>query len=64
MFIHLEDSYNDIIIVNLNLIAYINKNALTIIISGNHGEQNGLINITLESMKRLLNIVKENIKLD
>ena len=54
-FIRLQElSYGTTIIVNIENIACVWEESSTIIVSGNHGEGNGLFYLTKESHNRLL----------
>lgn len=59
-FIRLQEShYGDTLIVNINNIACTWEGAAAIVISGNHGEGNGLFHLTQESHDRLISELKK-----
>ena len=59
MFIEIKDrQYEDNCIINTDNISIIHEGALTLTMNGVHGEGNGLLRITKEDLKRILEIVK------
>lgn len=51
--------YGDTMLVNINTISAIHEQAHALILCGVHGEGNGLVTITKESMEHLLKVIND-----
>lgn len=51
--------YGDTLIVNINTISAIHEQAQMITLCGVHGEGNGLVSITKESLECLLKVIND-----